>query len=358
MANGHKYLKIVEWTTQQIHLGAFLPGEKFLSEHELAQRFSCSRQTVRRALEILEHRNKIVRVQGSGTFIAEADPAPLSEQKLSMNIGLLFTYMDSYIFPNILKGIGDVLIENGFSLQIHWTNNTVSGEAAALRALMTKSLDGLIIEPTRSALPCANLGLYKAFSEQNTPVVFIDSYYPELQLPHVALDDVAAAHLATSHLITHGHRRIACIMPHTNRQGHLCYLGYTQALTEHNIAVDESLIAWYSREDMDQVLHSAQLLKIFDECTALLCYNDTIALMVMEFLRHNGKRVPEDVSVMGIDDSDIARYTNLSSVAHPAAQLGEAAANLLLTMIRGGEGKSFLFPPKLITRQTVQSVKG
>ncbi len=99
MGERHKYMSIVNWTIAQVSEGNFLPGARFLSEHQLTQRFSCSRQTVRRALEVLEQRGVVKRIQGSGTFISDSAQYPTSDQPRSMTVGLIVTYMDTYIFP-------------------------------------------------------------------------------------------------------------------------------------------------------------------------------------------------------------------------------------------------------------------
>ncbi|MFA5447575.1 MAG: GntR family transcriptional regulator [Sphaerochaeta sp.] len=356
MGERHKYMSIVNWTIAQVSEGNFLPGARFLSEHQLTQRFSCSRQTVRRALEVLEQRGVVKRIQGSGTFISDSAQYPTSDQPRSMTVGLIVTYMDTYIFPSVVRGVGDVLSKQGYGMQLSWTDNSVAGESAALRMMMDKQLDGLIIEPTRSALPCANSDLYHLLSEQGIPVVFIDSYYPELPFPHVALDDIQAGWMATDHLIGRGHRHIACILPHTNRQGHLRYLGHVKALREHAYPIKEEDILWYSKENMNQLLGGQSLIDALAPYTAVLCYNDTVALQVIETLSKHGKSVPTDMSVIGIDNSEAGRYAGLTSIAHPASKLGEAAAQQLLAMIGGNGAKNVLFPPNLVQRTTVRDL--
>ena len=72
-------------------------------------------------------------------------------------------------------------------------------------------MDGIIAEPTKSGLPNPNLDLYRQIMEQGIPVIFINSYYPELKAPHVSLDDKMAGKMATKYLIQCGHREIAAI---------------------------------------------------------------------------------------------------------------------------------------------------
>jgi len=359
MANALKYMDIVDWTLEQISNGNYKPNDKFLSEAELGIKFSCSRQTVRRALEILEQHGYISRYKGSGTYISSDKTRPKinSVGIRHMTIGLVNTYMDNFVFPSIIRGIEDVISSAGYGLMLVSTNNLVSGETKALQFMLERQLDGLIVEPTRSALPCANLDLYQAFSQKGIPIVFIDSFYPELQHPYIALDDEKAGYEATKYLIKMGHRNISGVFPHSHRQGHLRYLGYVKAHTEFGIPIKEELVCWHSRENMNQILHSYQFLNQLSMSTAALCYNDSTAIMVMDFLRQNGKKVPDDISVVGIDNSELARIAGLTSVAHPAEHLGEAAAKLLLSMINGGEGKNILFPPQLVIRNSVRQIQ-
>lgn len=359
MANALKYMDIVDWTLEQISSGVYKPNDRFLTESELCQKFACSRQTVRRALELLEQQGYISRYKGSGTYISSGKikTRPNNIEEKHMTIGLINTYIDNFLFPSIIRGIEDVLYDAGFALELVYTNNLVAGETKALQFMLKRQLDGLIVEPTRSALPCANLDLYNEITRKNIPLVFIDSFYPELSNPYVALDDEKAGYEATSHLISMGHRNISAVFPHSHRQGHLRYLGYVKAHADNGISIKDDLICWHSRENMHQILHSSHFLEQLSRSTAVLCYNDSTAIMVIDFLHQNGKSVPEDLSVVGIDNSELARIAGLTSVAHPAELLGRAAAELVLSMINGSEGKNILFPPQLVIRNSVKQLQ-
>lgn len=357
MSNTPKYMKIVEWTIKQITTRMFLPKDKFLSEAALSEKFGFSRQTVRRALEVLEEQGYITRIHGSGTYISPGknqtvQPADKPGKNLK-TVGIISTYLDDYIFPNIIRGLESVFTTNGYAIMLASTNNLVSGETRALQLMEERQLDGLIIEPTRSALPCANLDLYHTITKQGLPLVFIDSFYPELSIPYIALDDVKAGYIATQYLLSMGHRNIFGVFPHSHRQGHLRYLGYVKALNEQGISVIDDNICWYSKATNLQLIHSKQVLDLLPECTAVLCFNDWTALMIMDLLRENGRSVPEDLSVMGIDNSKLAKISSLTSIIHPAQQLGEDAAKMIISMINGSEGKSILYPPQLIERKSV-----
>lgn len=362
MTNTPKYMHIVDWTIKQIINGAYKANEKFLSESEIGEKFNCSRQTVRRALEILEQRGLITRIQGSGTYISSANNLNGQQKEHNkrkpMTVGLISTFIDNYIFPSIIRGIESVFSSQGIALQLASTNNLVSGEKKALHLMMDRNLDGLIVEPTRSALPCVNIDLYQKITQMRIPLIFIDSFYPELSIPYVALDDVKAGYIATEHLIKMGHRNISSIFPHSNRQAHLRYLGYVKALTDYGIQMRDERVCWHSKEDMQQVLYGSPLLESLSQSTAVLCYNDVTAMMLMDFLRKNGRKVPDDLSVVGVDNSELAKYSSLTSVVHPAEDLGETAAKLLLSMIDGSEGKNILFSPRLVERSSVKNLTG
>lgn len=353
-----KYMDIVKWTEQQIAASAFLPGEKFLSESALGEKFGFSRQTVRRALEILEQNGHISRIQGSGTYIAEprpeAVPKPPGKAKASMTIGIVSTYLDDYIFPGIVRGIEGVLTASGYAVQLVFTKNLVAGETRALQNMLESNLDGLIVEPTKSGLPCLNLNLYHSIRQKGIPLVFIDSYHPAFPAPCVALDDEKAGYLATQHLYSMGHRRIAGMFAVSHRQGQLRYLGHLKALSDLGLPVQDDRIFWYSKENLPEILRGQQLLQGLSECTAVVCYNDQLALKLIDLLRQNGKHVPEDISIVGIDNCELAAVCALTSIVHPLERLGEAAAKLLLSMIGGEAGESILFAPQLAVRDSVR----
>lgn len=361
MSSAPKYMNIVNWTIEQITTGVIQPKDKFLSEAALSNRFGCSRQTVRRALEMLENEGYITRIQGSGTYISFGTSGVKAKSGngviSSRTVGLVSTYQDNYIFPSIIRGVEGVFSEDGFGLQMASTNNMVAGETRALNHMLERRLDGLIVEPTRSALPCVNVELYRTIIQKRMPLIFIDSFYPELNVPYVALDDEKAGYVATEYLLSQGHKDILGIFPYNNRQSHLRYLGYVKALADYEVPIREDYICWYPIHSMLEALLSNQFSESLATCTASLCYNDLIALMLIDFLRKNGRTVPGDFSVVGIDNSELAKFCSLTSVAHPAEKLGEVAAKLLLSMIEGLNAQNILFDPQLIVRGSVRKLE-
>jgi len=217
-----KYLQIVSWIHQQIACGFLNVGDKLYTESELCERFGVSRQTVRQALGLLVTDGVISRQRGSGSYINGARVT--RQAATTMNIGVISTYIDDYIFPSIIRAMEKALRKNNYSMQLCFTSNRIENERQALQSYIDKqSIDGLIAEPTNSALPNPNLPLYAQLAKMGKPVIFFNAYYPESDIPHIALNDRAAGKLATQHLIDMGHRGVAGIFKADDIQGHLRY---------------------------------------------------------------------------------------------------------------------------------------
>ena len=175
-------------------------------------------------------------------------------------------------------------------------------------------------------------------------------------MPYIGLDDEQAGLRATRYLLGKGHIRIAGIFLLSDLQGHQRYLGYLKALVEAGIELRDENILWYTTEDRPFLLNGSDvLLSRLGDCTAVLCYNDQLAIQLMDYLRRQGRRVPEDISVISIDNCDMAAMCDppLTTMAHPMQQLGEAAARSLLAMIGGAVGETVLFPPQIVERESV-----
>lgn len=354
-----KYQVIVNWIKQRIQARELHYGDKLDSENELGQRFGMSRQTVRRALNELMQEGMVESRRGSGTYVVYQ---PGKKRTPTHNIGVITTYLDTYIFPSIVHGIESVLTQNGYAMQLALTYNKLESERKAISSMLEKGVDGIIIEPTKSGLPSPNLSFYHKALQENIPMILINGYYPDLPAPHVALDDRKAAYMATDYLIHMGHRNIFGIFKLDDYQGRLRYAGYLDALTNAGLEMRDEHVRWFSTEDFESFRTGAEcgMGRRIEECTAVLCYNDEIALWVMDLLENRGIEVPQAMSVISIDNSDLAKLCRvaLTSVAHPMSQLGSTAAQNLLRMISGEQFDATIdFEPQLVVRDSVQNNK-
>lgn len=360
-----KYEKIITWIQEELQSGQISPGEKLPSEQELSERFQVSRQTVRRALEELVKEGLVESRRGSGSYLSEtageafgANRVRKPEQE-EKRIAVMLTYIDTYIFPVIVREIEKKVTHAGGILQIAMTDNSVAKERMHLEEfLRTRRIDGLIAEPVKSGLPNPNLELYQKLQKAGIPVLFVNSFYDNLTIPHVSLDDEKAGYLAAQHLLECGHTRIAGIFKADDGQGKRRYAGYTKALLERSLKIKNRQILWVDSEDIHEMeLESERILKRLQGSTACVCYNDEIASRLVNILRSADIRVPEQMSLVGIDNSSLARFCEvpITSINNPASEIGAYAAQLLLDCIdQGKKMDSKEFAPELVMRNSVR----
>ncbi|HIY01933.1 MAG TPA: GntR family transcriptional regulator [Candidatus Blautia faecipullorum] len=349
-----KYYLLMEQIKGEILSGQILPGQKLPSENQYAQRYSMSRHTVRKALAILEQQGYVEAYHGKGTFCSEQP----RRRKNSRNIAVVTTYISDYIFPRLIQGMDRVLGENGYSIILKNTGNSRQREARCLEELLKKDIDGLIIEPSKSELSCRHISLYQMLDRYEIPYVFIQGIYAELRdKPHILMDDARGGYLAASYLLKLGHKRIAGFFKADDMQGIERHKGYVRALQEAGLSYYPEDVVWYHTED--RKMKPLIMLRLMEKSGRLpegiVCYNDQIAGMLIEELERLGKKVPEDVSVTGFDDSLYAqRGKGITTITHPQEKLGEMAAELLLEKLNGISAEKSRIPemiqPQLIIR--------
>lgn len=359
MARAVKYQQIEDWIRERLRSGEIHKGDRLETEAEISRMFSFSRQTVRQALADLEKKGIIRKIQGSGSYIQRQFPEN-ENIPLTKSVTIISSYSDSYIFPRILQSMTDVLQENGYSSRIMFTNNRRETERRILTSLISEeSGDPLIVEPVASALPNPNTGYYRKLQDSGIPIVFFNTYYPGLDIPHVSLDDAAAGRKVTDYLISLGHREIGCIFKCDDGQGLRRFEGYQDALTDAGIPVDEKRVCWVDTCKLKEMLKKdTWILDRLKECTAAVCYNDEVAYMLTELCEAGRIRIPEDLSIASIDNSRLTQLAPvpLTSVHHPMEALGTKTAHVLLDMIQNPlekpEDFTYEFSPEITVRES------
>jgi len=187
------------------------------------------------------------------------------------------------------------------------------------------------------------------------PIV-IHGSRPDLQVPSVDVDNEAGARLATEHLISLGHRRIACVifdLSFTSARERLA--GYTAALRAAGIEPDPDLIAETGYRASDARVAATRLLE-HHQFTAVFAAADLTAAAVLGAVRATGRRIPGDISLVGFDDIPLAEFLDppLTTIRVPASEVGEAVGRALLDRLAGNrEATRTILPVELITRSSV-----
>ncbi|MGM7719987.1 GntR family transcriptional regulator [Metabacillus sp. Hm71] len=357
--------KIKDWITE----GTVSPGEKIYSENELVKLFQVSRHTVRQAVGDLVHEGWLYREQGAGTFVANrANQAQMNPMRSAgKNIGVITTYISDYIFPSIIKGIESYLSSHGYSLTFACTDNDPEKEKQCLEAMLNRNIDGLIVEPTRSSSYNPNLHYYLEMEQNKIPYLMINQYYPQLNPPNIILNDEKGGFIATDHLIKLGHKKIIGLFKSDDIQGLNRMQGFIRAFRENQIPFFPEMIVTFTTEEKETgLLHKLKhlLMSKDDRPTGIICYNDEIAINVLNVLRELEIKVPEDLSIVGYDDSYLAEASEIkiTSVTHPKMEMGVEAAKWIVAAVENSdnelvENRQKIYEPELVIRNSTSSLK-
>ena len=355
-----KYQVILEDIKSDILSGTYSVGTQIPTESALQDKYKVSRQTVRKAILELENEGFLRSEKGSGTYVSNQFRSKNGGSSNNKTIGVITTYISDYIFPSIIRGIESRLNEDDYSLLLASTNNDVAQEKKALEMMLSFGVDGLIIEPTKSNLYNPNIAYYLSFKEQDVPFIMINAYYEELEVPFFCLDDVQSSYLATKELISNGHTQIGLIAKMDDLQGKYRMKGYIKALGEAKLRFHpEHVLSFYTETKQDLSTN----LKTFltdnrGGLTALVCYNDEVGLEVVHVCRQLEISIPDELSVIGQDNSYIAKNANitLTTLTHPQEQMGRDAADWVIKKLQGKKDlrDQTYYQPVLVEGETVK----
>lgn len=355
------YRKVEQWVMDGLADGTLRQGDRLPSEKELQEKFHLSRQTIRHATGDLAKRGILKRIQGSGTYIGSAKRP--EKKRRTMRIAVISTFSESYIFPQILRGIERVLSESGYAMQVAFTDNSPERERKILENILGQNaVDGILVEPCQSALPNPNLALYRKAEEKHLPVLFFHASYPGLDFPCVRMDDKYLGEQAAGLLLAKGHRKIGGIFKADDGQGPLRYEGFRKALWDAGTPLIPSHAVFIDSTAAQNLRPLSDYLFLrLRGCTGIVCYNDEVACQMVDLALDAGIRVPEDLSLVGMDDADIARVCRvpLTTFPHPKEELGAKAAENLLQLIRNPlcDG-NYLFRTGPVLRDSVAGISG
>jgi DNA-binding LacI/PurR family transcriptional regulator len=275
-------------------------------------------------------------------------------------IGLVLPFPVDVTFANAhflqtVGGVDRVVAENDFSLLISSPNSEDPALSAHRRMARQRAVDGVIVE---AGLGDEGIALLLA---AGYPVVAIG--HVALAVPSVQPDDESGAYSAMQHLLALGHRRIALIAGSTptNLAQQARLRGCHRACDDAGLTLDEELIAngEFSLESGYEA--AAQLFGRDDPPTAVLAFNDAMAIGAMQLLRERGIDVPHEVSVVGFDDTPTAALLTpaLTTVRIFSSELGQRAARTLIAMLRGTKvpAEPAVLPSQLVVRQSTAPVR-
>jgi LacI family repressor for deo operon, udp, cdd, tsx, nupC, and nupG len=240
-------------------------------------------------------------------------------------------------FSQILQGIEDAAQRQGYAVLLGDTQHNPKREERYAQMLKRKEADGLIFLGHR--LPKEAASLVKSASPRCAPIVNGCEFSPSLGVPSVHIDNARAAGEAMEHLYQLGHRRIGVItgplvspLSRDRLRGVRSQAKARAADGALNVVQGDFSVA-------SGAAMAEQLLLQREAPTAIFCFNDGMAIGVIQAAKRLGRSLPEDLSVVGFDDIQFARYTDppLTTVAQPMREIGEGTVRLLLEILNGNE---------------------
>ncbi len=273
-------------------------------------------------------------------------------------ISLVVAEIDSPYFAELAAVVVRAAETRGWDVHIDQTDGDPDRERRMLSGPLGQQVDGVVFSPW--ALAPAEL----TQRAPSIPLVVLGERQANGQVDHVAVDNVAAAHDATAHLISHGRQRIVALglQPHlSNETARLRQQGYRDALVDAGRSLDPRLevgVQRLHRSDGAQAV--ARLLTEDVSFDALFCFTDQLALGAIRALADRGLRVPDDVAVAGFDDIEDGRYAvpSLTTVAPDKRQIADVALRLLANRIQDPAAPvvDFVAAHELVIRQSSDPV--
>ncbi|MEA3207216.1 MAG: hypothetical protein QOE70_273 [Chthoniobacter sp.] len=330
-----KYQVVFDDLRKEILSGKYKPGEKMPSEADLVKRFGTSRITVGRAVRELRRRDLVERRAGSGTYVR-------ADQSHGLSFGLLIPDLGhTEIFEPICRGMADAPQAADHALL--WCN-AACGNAAATRQEqawqlcqqhIARQVAGVFFAPLERLEPDdrTNHRIIAALAKARIPVVLLDREflpYPQRsRYDLIGIDNRRTGYIVTEHLLKLGARRVAFLTyarsPSTVEER---IAGYREALLMHGLPLDPALVQRLESEDDEGIRRVVETV----QPDAFVCANDPTAGRLMQSLIALGRRVPQDIRVVGIDDVGYARLlpVPLTTMHQPCREIGMAAMAAML----------------------------
>ncbi len=303
------------------------------SLNDIAKALGVSASTVSRALKdhpdiSIATRNKVKAFAEKVNYRPNALALSLKLQT-SNTIGIIIPEIVHHFFSSIISGIEDIAYSRGYRVMICQSNEDFRREEINVQALLDHRVDGLLVCISKSTSSFNHL---KTAYNSQVPIVFLDRVCTEIEADRVITDDFNGARMITYHLIEKGCRNILHLgtMPQLligqDRQQ-----GYLQALKDYNIKQDPSLQIKCDTPT-EVIANKALILNLASRLDGIFAVNDLTAIAVMNLLKEEGYRIPEDIAIAGFGDDPIASIVDppLTTVEQKGYQMGQEAMKILM----------------------------
>lgn len=353
-----KRLQVKNCKSGELNLQKYQEEKKRITIKEVAQAAGVSIATVSRILNGQGGVSPVL-VEQVETAVKELNYQPNSVARAlkireSKSIGLLIPDIENPFFPALVRGVEDAAQSSGYALILCNTDGKQAAEEKYIQFLLSKQIDGIIFT--------GNL-TYSEWKKWlpiiNVPVVLLDRKVDNTPFSTVMADNQLGAFMAVEHLIQQQYKKIALLSGRALSLNNMDRVnGYREALKKHGFDQDAQPMAegQFTFEGGYQAVD--QLFAQGGEFDAIFACNDMMAIGAIERLTELGRRVPEDIAVVGFDNIRMAAWykPSLTTVDQPVYEMGKMAAQLLMEHISGirKEAAQVVIKPELVVRQSSQ----
>jgi LacI family transcriptional regulator/LacI family repressor for deo operon, udp, cdd, tsx, nupC, and nupG len=325
-----------------------------VSIYDIARTANVSPSTVSRALQGNTRVGtattaRILAIAHELGYVPSSAARNLSTQR-SQTIALILSTISDPSVGSVVEGIERQAAKVGYDILLAISRNDVGREQEIIATARQRRVDGIVLIASQMAARYNQL-----FDDLHIPTVVISEQELHDNVLVVRADDYASAQLATNHLLDLGHIRIGYLGVHDRPASQKPRVaGYYDALTARGITPDPELVLIGNRADHLANGYAAAPAFVQRGATAVFCYNDSSAIGLLSGCRHHGITVPEQLSVVGFDDIDMAQYSTppLTTLRQPRMAIGEAALKTLLLRMQEQSTESLTFPGELIIRKS------
>lgn len=344
-----KYVRVEKHIRQAIkkkQITDKLPGERVL-----AKELGFSYMTIRKAIDNLVNEGVLYKVPTKGTFVARQQ----ANNKKTRTIGY---FLDSSIvsgisspyYSLIFNSIEKIAARHGYSL-LYFSDISEN----KLRKILTR-VDGVIA----TCMPRIEHIIQEI--KQAVPVVVLDNASADKTIPSVIIDNFNADVESVDYICSLGHRRIAYMTGLDDSDvGKNRYAGFLSGLRKNNIAPDPDLVYRGNYSFKAGIAGAEYFMSLDERPTAIICANDSMALGTIRWLHQAGCKVPDNISIIGFDDIEVASQIMpaLTTVAAPIEQIAEVSVTILLELIKGKTpaNQHIALAAHLVERQSCSPMK-
>ncbi len=272
----------------------------------------------------------------------------------SNTIALIIPSLSNPFFADFASEINAEVRNRGYITIIGDSDENTDIENEELLQMESRNIEGLVI------VPCSqNFKNIKRLHDQGLPIVCIDRYFEDLDIPYVSTDNYEGAFMATQHLIDHGHTRIACIQGvQESTPNSLRIQGYKDAMVKAGLK--NYMISGNDFSLQNGYKETKLLLQQKQRPTAIFALSNTIAMGCMKAVKEDNLVIPDDISLITFDDHPYLDFlaTPLTCIRQPTREICRIAIKYLFFMLSKKEIRSpqVLLTPELIYRKSVKRV--